>query len=48
LAVNHGIRQFLASDIMAFSAAMCASFSAHAISIESDLDLALEACACLH
>ena len=47
MAVNHGIRQFLAPDTIKFSATISASFS-HAISIESDLDLAREACACLH
>ena len=49
LAVNHGIRKLLAADTIQFFATIqfSAPFS-HAISIESDLDLAREACACLH
>ena len=48
LAVNHGIRKLLAADTIQFFATIqfSAPFS-HAISIESDLDLAREACACL-
>ena len=48
---NNGIRQFTICDAMSYLAHMdatFATFSAHAISIETDLELVREACACLH